>query len=617
VNATKNGSRRRSRSRYSALSITVAVLFWALCLPGIDAAQSDISAGLLITPSTSVLLVGETSAFSAVGENGLPVTNAQWSLSTPIADLEVENGEVQVVATHTGRAILTATANNFSASATISVLSGVSLPAATIRWSLLPVPGFETLLVMPAVPNPSSNVRLYSIEWSKTSNAIVRGLTDSGQQLWMTRLSSSASPLTLNNVLPTSGEVFQNQTRISDHSLFILGEKSGFAQNNSSDPSYYKLPLDGKSILLRTCGDFAGGLLLLERGRFRDSLARVGPADGSESWRYHSEGRLIKNWTANTNGDIGIVEILAKPISSALLILDGKTGQVRFRIPFPVSSSTINGFRCTDPQYNILKSIRPSGAGSVFTSSDGNIYTQVETHVESVDIEACKNKQYSFDGETEWKTFQHIHADGSGDFAAQTRIFAGETIPDGFGGVLAAWTYFFPGAKDGEKAHSEARLTRISPTSQQDFTLPVPFWTPGITSFFDENMVLGEGNLLYATTGPFLLRFDTQAGVLSWVRHPPTGSVKLQHATSGGGVLIANAGRLVYFDSNGNGLELPWTVASPNPDDIGLVQTDLFEHAPATPLQLRAIGLTWTGDFVAVEDGAPYGRGALIQLSSR
>jgi hypothetical protein len=188
---------------------------------------------------------------------------------------------------------------------------------------------------------------------------------------------------------------------------------------SAADPSSYGLPVDGKSILLRASGEDSGGMILLERGRFRDSLVDLNPADGSELWRYRSDGRLAKNWTANGNGDVGIVESLAKPASSALLILNAKPGQIRFRIPFPISSSTIDGYRCIDPQRNILKSFRPSLSGSVFTSNDSNIYVQVETHVESLLVEACKNKKYSFDdtlsllrvtpeGETDWRTFQHI-----------------------------------------------------------------------------------------------------------------------------------------------------------------------------------------------------------------
>src|SRR5580704_7806882 len=182
------------------------------------------------------------------------------------------------------------------------------------------------------------------------------------------------------------------------------------------------------------------------------------------------------------------------------------------------------------------------------------------------------------DGKTEWTTFQHVHADGEGSMVAQPRVFAGESSPDGFGGVLAAWTYLSPDSSGGV-IRSEARLSRIGPSGQRDFTLPMPYWTKGLNSLFDANMILGEGNFLYAINGPQLLRFDTQAGEVNWIRHPPTGEVKLHLATAGGGLLISNSGRLVYFDAKGDGAPMAWTVAVSNPEDIGLVQTDPFEQA--------------------------------------
>jgi outer membrane protein assembly factor BamB len=255
------------------------------------------------------------------------------------------------------------------------------------------------------------------------------------------------------------------------------------------------------------------------------------------------------------------------------------------------------------------------------------MYVQVETHVESSLVEACKDKRYSFDdtlallrvtpeGETDWKTFQHIHAEGEGSMVAQPRVFAGESIPDGFGGVLAAWTYVSPD-NSGGKIRSEARLSRIGPSGQRDFTLPMPYWTKGLNSPFDVNMVLGDGNVLYAINGPQLVRFDTQAGEVNWVRHPPTGEVKLDFSSAGGGVWVSNAGRLVYFDAKGNGVPIPWTVAVSNLEDIGLVQTGLFERDKVEPLQLRELHFDGAGNSIAVEDGAPYGHGTLVYFNMR
>src|SRR5260370_12349257 len=79
--------------------------------------------------------------------------------SPPIADLQEENGEVVVRGKQKGRATVTATANNQSATAVIAVVDGGKLGPATVRWSLLPVPGFQT----DASGCPSSSHRWWPI----------------------------------------------------------------------------------------------------------------------------------------------------------------------------------------------------------------------------------------------------------------------------------------------------------------------------------------------------------------------------------------------------------------------------------------------------------------------
>lgn len=578
-----------------------------------------------MTPSAIVLAPGDSSQLSAIDGTGKPVSNVQWSLSEPIASVQQEDGQVFVQGRGAGKGTLTATANGHSASATVTVSADSRLAPGTVHWSLEPMPGFQTLLVVQAVPTDDAPA-FYSIEWSESENAIVRALRPSGQQMWMTRLTSSASPANLQHTLPQAGQVFEDGKMVAgDYSEVLIGAKQQvFFANNPGTPDSLNLPPEGKSILLHATGDASGGMILLERSRSGDSLVDLEPADGSELWRYHSQGRLEKSWTANWNMDVAIVEELVHPPSSDLLVLNAYTGQVRSRIPFPESSSTVEGFRCKEAHPVLLRSIRPSRAGSLLTSSDGNIYVQVETHVESLRMEECQSKDYRFDnrlallsvtpeGETDWKVFQRVHAEGEGDFIPQPRVFAGETIPDGFGGVLAAWTYLLPKSQ----IHSEARLSRIGPSSQHDFTLPMMYWSKRLNTFFDSNMVLGEGNALYAINGPLLLRMNTESGEVSWVRHPPTGEVKLSYATAGGGVLVSNAGRLAYFNAQGDGAPLPWTVTVSNPNDIGLVQIEPVEKRPLEPLQLRDVQPCWNGNLIAVEDTKPYGHGALIYFTAK
>jgi len=600
------------------------VLFMALSLAPSRAAQNSFESSPLVTPSSVTLVVGETQSFTLADSNGNPATNLECKVDPPIAGVNVEHGVIVVTATKPGRAILTARSEGRSATATLTVSEAKSLAFGAIRWTVAPTPGFETLKAVQAEYGSDSDVAFYSIEWSKSSPALLRAFQSTGQQVWRAKLSTSANPSAFKSTLPVPGETFLNDRRTS-LSHVLIGAGTTFVGNGRIDPTPYHLPPDGQTVLLGVSGGSNGGLVLLERGRFHDLLVQISGADGKELWTYRSKGRLTNEWTVNYDGDIGIVETVYSPASSSLLVLSGKTGEVRFQIPFPISSTTIDGFRCQDPVRNVLMNKRPSPAGSVFTARDGNMYLQVETHVESVVLQKCKATNYSFDnslsllrvtpeGEAQWKIFQHVHADGAGEFVVQPRLFAGESIPDGFGGVLAAWTYVDPGEKHGRKWHPEARLSRISPSSQRDFVLPMPLWTPGLNSFFCENMVLGEGNPLYATNGQQVIRFDAQAGETNWMRQPPKGGVKIHHATAGGGLLVSNEGQLVLFDSNGNGAAVPWTVMLPGSGNIGLVQKNPFDDAALPPLQLRDMQLTYDRTFLAVEDGAPYGHGSLLSI---
>jgi outer membrane protein assembly factor BamB len=611
--------------RTALVCFFVALAFFG---SGTVLSQTETASTIIVTPSSVVLLVGENTTLYANDSSGRPVAEAKWSISTPIAELRMENGEAQIEGKHAGKAILSAKFDGQFASATVYVLDK-SLPTSTVHWSLDPLRGYEALTLVEAAPIGDSNVDLYSIEWSKSSNAMVRALRATGQQLWIALLASSASPSTLKHALPDLG----GQTTLKGQPLdnvrqILLGDKSAFATTGRVSPNSLGLPLDGKSILLNDTGDGFGGLLLLERGRFRDSIVDLNGADGRELWRYRSTGRLSKEWTVNYEGDVGIVETLTEPPSAALLMLDGKTGDVRFKIPFPNSSTTIYNFTCTPG--NTLVNLRPSRAGSVFTSSDGSMYTQVEIHNESQDPPECgKGKgSYSFEnslqllrvapqGETEWKTFQQIHADGQGHFVVQPRVFAGESIPDGLGGVLAAWTYFFPGAAGGEKPRYEARLSRIGSAGQQDYRMPMDIWTPGINTLFFENMILGEKNRLYATNGKIVFQFDIPSSQLRWVRQPPSGDVRLQFAAAGGGFVLSNAGRLHYFDAEGNGMDFSCTVPTSNLDDVGLAQYDLFDQTPLPALLLRYVAFHGGGFYYAVEEGEPNGRGTLISFFAR
>jgi len=612
--------------RYAGFVAWFVLLFAGPCSAG---GQSQPAGFLRITPSSVIMSTAETHEFDAVDESGNPVADASWSLSEPIAEItKVPDGpQVEVRPREKGRAILTASAGGFSATAVISIVDTGDIKPATIRWSVNPWPGHETLFLRQTVKS-ENGPDFMDVEWSKTEPAIIRGLTDDGRQLWLARLNSSASPETIKvQELPSMGKTIWKNVPQNDIRDILITE-GGFVALRDSDAHVARaFPPTGHAVLTHDCGDEFGGLVFLERGAAFDSLVDLG-SDGKERWRYQSGGRLTDSWTVDFDGDIGIVETLPGVPASGLLVVNGTTGAVRFRIPFPTSSSKLTRLKCEAD--NAISTVRPSQSGSPLTAVDGHIYLQVVTHNES-EITPCPEEagSYRFDnvlsllevtpeGSANWRVISQIHSDSRGGYVAQPRLFAGETIPDGLGGVLAAWTYALPGNREGEKAHFEPRVSRMGASDQSDFTLPMPNWETNPTAMFDVNMVLGDDDILFATNGHYLVRFHIPTGEVKWVRQAPTGIVQIQFAASGGGVLVSNAGGLVHFNAEGSGMQLPWTIPLPAyPSDIGLVQVNEFDQTPEPPLALRDVQLYGLGDFLGVEDGKPAGQGRAIRFSSR
>jgi hypothetical protein len=606
---------------------TLACIWLLFACHSASAARAQSASGFLrITPSSVIISTDESPTFDVVDESGRPVADASWSLSEPIAEIVPDNPYVKIQPRNKGRAILTATADGLSATAVISIVDLQDIKSGTIHWAVNPWPGYESLFVR-QTEKSENGPDLMDVEWSKTAPAIVRGLRDDGRQIWLAHLSSLVSPETLKRkTLPPMGKtVWQNepQNYIRD---ILLRDGGGFFAARATDAQIAAVfPSPGQTIFIYDCGDHFGGLLFLERGATSDSLVELG-ADGNEAWRYRSQGRLTDSWTVNYDGDVGIVETLPAAPASGLLIVSGTTGAVRFRIPFPSSSTTLTHLKC-EPQ-NTISTVRPSQSGSPLTSVDGNIYLQVVTHNETANS-ACPSASYTFDnvlsllqvtpeGSATWRIISQIHSDSAGEYKAQARLFAGETIPDGLGGVLAAWTYFSPGNLEGEKPHSEPRVSRLGPSDQSDFTLPMPDWETNPAAIFDVNMVLGDDDILFATNGHYLVKFHIPTGQVKWIRQAPTGTVELQFAARGGGVLVSNAGQLVLFDADGNGARLPWSVDLPgNSADIGIAQVNEFDQTAEAPLALRDVQLYMDGNFLSVEDGPPAGQGRVMMFTNR
>lgn len=181
-----------ARPLYGRLCSLLFVCFLG-CIPWPLPAQSQF---LEITPSSLILRTSEEATLDVVDETGLPIRNAVWSLDNPIADLVPTNNSIEIRPKHAGRTILTASVGASSATAVISIVDHKQLPTTTVRWSLNPWPGYESLFVRQS-ESVQDGPDFFDVEWSKTTPAIIRGLTSDGRQLWLARLRAYASPETI------------------------------------------------------------------------------------------------------------------------------------------------------------------------------------------------------------------------------------------------------------------------------------------------------------------------------------------------------------------------------------------------------------------------------------
>ena len=172
----------------------VAVLSLLISTVGRPALTQNLPA-LLVVPNKSVMLVGETRTFRAVGKDGRKQQNVTWSVSSEhAAALTSEGDEATLHATEPYATVtLTAHAGTDSAEASVEIRPGTDLPAGTALWSVSSLPGCATTKMSQAVPT-ANGPDLY-IEEACPEGTFIRAMTADGREIWRRRLGDySASP---------------------------------------------------------------------------------------------------------------------------------------------------------------------------------------------------------------------------------------------------------------------------------------------------------------------------------------------------------------------------------------------------------------------------------------
>jgi hypothetical protein len=173
------------------------------------------SNAILVVPSKTTMLVGETHTFRAVGKDGRMQRNVSWSLSSDHdAKLIVDGEEATIQAEQpSSNIVLTANAGGGSAEASIEIRSGNSLPIGTVKWSVTELPGCKTTKITPAVPS-AGGPDVY-VQESCPDGTYVRAITEDGRELWRRNISGSVAPAASAPLVPGLKE--KEETQLAEH----------------------------------------------------------------------------------------------------------------------------------------------------------------------------------------------------------------------------------------------------------------------------------------------------------------------------------------------------------------------------------------------------------------
>jgi hypothetical protein len=543
-----------------------------------------------------------------VDDYGRPVTGASWSVSDPsVAELST-SGAIILTGKTIGEITITAFYQSFSAQATATVYAGPELPQGAIRWSGQPAPGYSTISMVQA--QPTENMPdIYSVEQGGSGNLIVRALTSDGRQLWRKAVNLSGAP--------PEGEMAAasaTTTEATTQQWFVKG-----------------------------VGDTSGGLMLQTEDDYgvNSHILRFDGASGEVSWQYVSTGWLYWDWALHPDGTMFVGEIAdptyflgGTPTPEAyevdVLALDGTTGAVKSRVPLPPSYQA-NSTDCPYGYNDFVPFF--SGLGAPMVAPNGSMYVEAATTtwVSEFHAPACAyaDRQDSWDttllllemradGSIQWRTLKQDHAEGNlYDVPPQTQYRVGEVLPDGGGGLLAAWSYKVWSSGSWV---TEARMDRVTDSGQTEYTLPLwvdsgpNYWYLDVFYPPDRSMVLGEDGVAFAT-GEFwdgtaqnwatkVVAFGVGSGTLHWASDIP-GRLDMVAATAGNGLvgktLIAEPWvwdgprRVVRLDANGAATYDDWTGGPPT------LAASATSTSAVDPNTITGLQYAWGSQWIAIQ----------------
>ena len=459
---------------------------------GIRVTRTGVTTALSMTPTTRTLLVNEVATMSLFDDFGATISAATWTSSDATVIGVSTDDPPMLKALAAGTATITATKNGQSATATITVIVGTTLPDGTTRWTV------------PTTPSTTLGTTIYS-----------HRVTEDVPDLFITEKAGTG----------TYAASYTVQAAMGDGTI------------------RWREAVPGVPVF----GDEEGGLVVAlgsddAPANYISGFARVAGPDAAVPWRYASPGWLATGWVAGgfpaparpevaqgPDGTIYVTELPDESWRKYLLGLDGATGQVKFRVPLPRSRRAASYLDGTGYDYEEQTSVSAPVIGE-----DGAAYVQASS---TQDIETQTGPGTGEDYERQDLTLVRVTPTGqvtetllwsyeqtNGGLAPSALV--GEVVPDTLGGVLARWTLWDP-----QTAAGSGRVSRVVGSTTTEFVLP---------SADDRITMVGDAGVAFVVSSGGLSTYavDVATWTTVWTAQVPGVPII---ALDGGGVVLADA----------------------------------------------------------------------------
>jgi outer membrane protein assembly factor BamB len=456
----------------------IALIFIFIALSSFPLTGQEDS-GWRISPEKINIQTGADRALQLLDDSAQELYGADWSVDDPtLADVrDDEDGRVVLHAKAAGTVKVTATLRGEKRVREIKIWpQDQPLPLGTSTWGMNGIG--RDLGDIPAVPT-SDGPNLFSLEQTASGNTYLRATREDGIQVWS----------------------------------WLMPEKT-------------------RNVEL-VCGDWLGGALISANRKDSYTLYTVG-GDGKLRWQ-HTLAGIRKAHAYNLQHLAHVLSQTADGLATTVTGLDEVTGEQKFELTVPASHEKLSNVRRSGKQFlcasTSVTAPTRTMASRLFVNIDGLAYlafTQNEWTLATAECtpgSVIAPHDVSFARDEQVVLWQ-VHPDGSyrSTVVEQSKSSrpisdpvsvaspTGGIIPDGLGGVLLSIRWSHDDLVDDVHGSHDGFVYRLD----QDGNVIYKFPLPKDRGKLNDEMVLGENNLGFATRGGTLVAFDVPEGKEIW-----------------------------------------------------------------------------------------------------